>query len=219
LSLLKTLRIAITDISVVIKPAVCASLAGYFTLFSLTNLAIVCMFFKFPNLVALYVSRERQCFIFTSSVIIWLLHSFWRLDRKKEWKIPMCAWLHFEYVHIGLRMNSKFHTKWSLLLIHYVCFISLFDGCSVVLFKWSIFFRLLIPKFWPCFEFSYLIASMGLQLLGVLDLHALRSKKNLQNPVLVSLFVVGDRATIFSPSLVLNYNFHRSRCLWHGWRD
>jgi hypothetical protein len=119
LSLLKTLRIAITDISVVIKPAVCASLAGYFTLFSLTNLAIVCMFFKFPNLVALYVSRERQCFIFTSSVIIWLLHSFWRLDRKKEWKIPMCAWLHFEYVHIGLRMNSKFHTKWSLLLIYY----------------------------------------------------------------------------------------------------
>jgi hypothetical protein len=95
LSLLKTLRIAIRDISVVIMPAVCASLAGYFTLFSLTNLAIVCMFFKFPNLVALYFSRERQCFIFTSSVIIWRLHSFWRLDRKKKkWKIPHVCSVH-----------------------------------------------------------------------------------------------------------------------------
>ncbi|KAJ6717950.1 CASP-LIKE PROTEIN [Salix purpurea] len=41
---------------------------------------------------------------------------------------------------------------------------------------------------------------MGLQLLwsfglACLDLHALRSKKNLQNPVLVSLFVVGDWVT------------------------
>lgn len=45
--------------------------------------------------------------------------------------------------------------------------------------------------------FSYLIASMGLQVLwsfglACLDLHALRSKRNLQNPILVSLFVVGD---------------------------
>lgn len=49
-------------------------------------------------------------------------------------------------------------------------------------------------------SFCYLIASMGLQLLwsfglACLDLHALRSKKNLQNPVLVSLFVVGDWVT------------------------
>ncbi|KAJ4850302.1 hypothetical protein Tsubulata_025903 [Turnera subulata] len=48
--------------------------------------------------------------------------------------------------------------------------------------------------------FSYLIASMGLQVLwsfglACLDLHALRSKRNLQNPVLVSLFVVGDWVT------------------------
>jgi hypothetical protein len=114
----------------------------------------------------------------------------------------------------------EFEISYKVVSAAYILFfISLFDGCSVVLFKWSIFFRLLLPKFWLCFEFSYLIASMGLQLHGVLDLHALRSKKNLQNPVLVSLFVVGDRATIFSPSLVLNYNFHRSRCLWHGWRD
>ncbi|WRX12518.1 Casparian strip membrane protein domain - like 3 [Theobroma cacao] len=48
--------------------------------------------------------------------------------------------------------------------------------------------------------FSYLIASMGLQVLwsfglACLDLHALRSKRNLQNPILVSLFVVGDWVT------------------------
>ncbi|WCJ19678.1 CASP-like protein 5B2 [Euphorbia peplus] len=48
--------------------------------------------------------------------------------------------------------------------------------------------------------FCYLIASMGLQVLwsfglACLDLHALRSKRNLQNPVLVSLFVVGDWVT------------------------
>ena len=44
---------------------------------------------------------------------------------------------------------------------------------------------------------SYLIASMGLQLLwsfglACLDVYALRGKKDLQNPILVSLFVVGD---------------------------
>ncbi|KAL3585689.1 hypothetical protein D5086_012556 [Populus alba] len=44
-------------------------------------------------------------------------------------------------------------------------------------------------------SFCYLIASMGLQLLwsfglACLDIYALRRKKDLQNPVLVSLFVV-----------------------------
>ncbi|CAI0427278.1 unnamed protein product [Linum tenue] len=48
--------------------------------------------------------------------------------------------------------------------------------------------------------FCYLIASMGLQLLwsfglACLDIYALRRKKDLQNPVLVSLFVVGDWVT------------------------
>ncbi|XWS67119.1 hypothetical protein CRYUN_Cryun05aG0259500 [Craigia yunnanensis] len=45
--------------------------------------------------------------------------------------------------------------------------------------------------------FCYLIASMGLQLLwsfglACLDIYALRRKRDIQNPVLVSLFVVGD---------------------------
>lgn len=48
-----------------------------------------------------------------------------------------------------------------------------------------------------CSAFSYLIASMGLQVLwslglACLDAYALRIKRDLQNPVLVSLFVVGD---------------------------
>ncbi|KAK8928223.1 hypothetical protein KSP39_PZI017665 [Platanthera zijinensis] len=47
---------------------------------------------------------------------------------------------------------------------------------------------------------SYLVASMGLQTLwslglGCLDSYALRMKRNLHNPVLVSLFVVGDWVT------------------------
>ncbi|KAJ4774403.1 CASP-like protein [Rhynchospora pubera] len=48
--------------------------------------------------------------------------------------------------------------------------------------------------------FCYLIASMGLQLLwslglACLDIYALRTKRDLHNPVLVSLFVVGDWVT------------------------
>ncbi|KAJ9180669.1 hypothetical protein P3X46_008883 [Hevea brasiliensis] len=48
--------------------------------------------------------------------------------------------------------------------------------------------------------FSYLIKSMGLQALwsfglACLDIYALRRKRDLQNPVLVSLFVVEDWAT------------------------
>jgi hypothetical protein len=48
-----------------------------------------------------------------------------------------------------------------------------------------------------CFSFSYLIASMGLQVLwsfglACLDVYALTRKRDLQNPILVSLFVVGD---------------------------
>ncbi|XP_031484612.1 CASP-like protein 5B2 [Nymphaea colorata] len=48
--------------------------------------------------------------------------------------------------------------------------------------------------------FCYLIASMGLQVLwslglACLDAYALRIKRDLQNPVLVSLFVVGDWVT------------------------
>lgn len=52
---------------------------------------------------------------------------------------------------------------------------------------------MLISVLW----FSYLIASMGLQLLwslglACLDIYALWKKRDLQNPILVSLFVVGD---------------------------
>ncbi|XP_027071498.1 CASP-like protein 5B2 [Coffea eugenioides] len=48
--------------------------------------------------------------------------------------------------------------------------------------------------------FCYLIASMGLQVLwslglACLDVYALRIKRDLRNPVLVSLFVVGDWVT------------------------
>ncbi|XVE99622.1 hypothetical protein REPUB_Repub03eG0215800 [Reevesia pubescens] len=55
-------------------------------------------------------------------------------------------------------------------------------------------------EFFNSTAFCYLIASMGLQVLwsfglACLDFHALRSKTNLQNHVLVSLFVVGDWVT------------------------
>ncbi|KAI3801250.1 hypothetical protein L1987_29354 [Smallanthus sonchifolius] len=56
--------------------------------------------------------------------------------------------------------------------------------------------------FWyhSTFSANYLIASMGLQVLwsfglACLDVYALRIKKDLQNAVLVSLFVVGDWVT------------------------
>ncbi|XP_042476881.1 CASP-like protein 5B2 [Macadamia integrifolia] len=48
--------------------------------------------------------------------------------------------------------------------------------------------------------YCYLVVSMGLQVLwslglACLDLYALRMKRNLQNPLLLSLFVVGDWVT------------------------
>ncbi|XP_050386108.1 CASP-like protein 5B2 [Argentina anserina] len=54
--------------------------------------------------------------------------------------------------------------------------------------------------FYSSTAFCYLIASMGLEFLwsfglACLDFHALRSKRSLQSPVLVSLFVVGDWVT------------------------
>lgn len=56
------------------------------------------------------------------------------------------------------------------------------------------------PGFSNYTAFCYLIASMGLQVLwsfglACLDVYALRIKRDLQNPVLVSLFVVGDWVT------------------------
>ncbi|KAF7837494.1 CASP-like protein 5B3 [Senna tora] len=56
------------------------------------------------------------------------------------------------------------------------------------------------PSFFNFTAFCYLIASMGLQViwsfvLALLDAYALVRKKVLHNPVLVSLFVVGDWVT------------------------
>ncbi|KAF7807025.1 CASP-like protein 5B3 [Senna tora] len=56
------------------------------------------------------------------------------------------------------------------------------------------------PSFFNFTAFCYLIASMGLQviwsfMLALLDAYAWMRKKVLHNPVLVSLFVVGDWVT------------------------
>ncbi|XP_057423538.1 CASP-like protein 5B3 [Lotus japonicus] len=56
------------------------------------------------------------------------------------------------------------------------------------------------PSFFNFTAFCYLIASMGLQviwsfMLALLDAYALVKKKVLHNPLLVSLFVVGDWVT------------------------
>ncbi|XP_045827466.1 CASP-like protein 5B2 [Trifolium pratense] len=56
------------------------------------------------------------------------------------------------------------------------------------------------PGFSTITAFCYLTASMGLQVLwslglACLDIYALRRKRDLQNPILVSLFVVGDWVT------------------------
>ena len=61
--------------------------------------------------------------------------------------------------------------------------------------------------------FSYLIASMGLQVLwsfglACLDVYALRRKRDLQNPVLVSLFVVGDWVRFRFFNIAINPKFH-----------
>ncbi|KAG2727971.1 hypothetical protein I3760_01G183900 [Carya illinoinensis] len=69
--------------------------------------------------------------------------------------------------------------------------------------------------------FCYLIASMGLQViwsfvLAVLDAYSLVSKKVLHNPVLVSLFVVGDWVSLYETLTMLDC-FTCSRrvlCFW-----
>ncbi|KAK2432906.1 hypothetical protein P8452_30308 [Trifolium repens] len=64
----------------------------------------------------------------------------------------------------------------------------------------SITIMVTAPGFSSYTAFCYLTASMGLQVLwslglASLDIYALRKKRDLQNPILVSLFVVGDWVT------------------------
>ncbi|KAK9714179.1 hypothetical protein RND81_06G077200 [Saponaria officinalis] len=76
--------------------------------------------------------------------------------------------------------------------------------------------------------FCYLIASMGLQALwsfglACLDVYALRIKRDLQSPVLVSLFVVGDwvsatlslAAACSSAGIVVLYSHDLGFCKTH----
>ncbi|KAK4748239.1 hypothetical protein SAY87_014825 [Trapa incisa] len=70
---------------------------------------------------------------------------------------------------------------------------SVFAAASIVAMVTSV-------GFYRYTAFCFLIASMGLQVLwsfglACLDIYALRKKRDLQNPVLVSLFVVGDWVT------------------------
>lgn len=53
------------------------------------------------------------------------------------------------------------------------------------------------------YDFSFLVASMGLQLiwsfgLACLDVYAIRRKSDLRSPVLLSLFTVGDWVLMLS---------------------
>lgn len=71
------------------------------------------------------------------------------------------------------------------------CFLFLLPKLIVMFFSGNVTLAYLPPFF------SYLTASMGLQVLwsfglACLDIYALRKKRDLQNPILVSLFVVGD---------------------------
>lgn len=71
--------------------------------------------------------------------------------------------------------------------------------------NWLSYFLLILFS-----TFSYLIASMGLQVLwsfglACLDIYALRRKRDLTNPILVSLFVVGDWVIIRPLSSSFSY--------------
>lgn len=115
----------------------------------------------------------------------------------KEFSVHTAFWYDFTFfkclfvssnlVYVGFHLGMLQNFGWfSSIVMEHVC-----DFCVIS-----------ISLSWCCFDFfgfgfSYLIASMGLQLLwsfglACLDVYALRSKKDLQNPILVSLFVVGD---------------------------
>lgn len=61
-------------------------------------------------------------------------------------------------------------------------------------------------------DFSFLVASMGLQLiwsfgLACLDVYAIRRKSDLRSPILLSLFTVGDWVLILSSISLLQIQF------------
>lgn len=128
-------------------------------------------------------------------MVIQLQQSQLNLDYKIQWTFDNSAYIN---------RLTELHNF--LLSSHNSMLISIFFS---FMYFWYIFlavhhfFYVVVLQFWYVhIEFSYLIASMGLQLLwsfglACLDLHALRSKRNLQNPVLVSLFVVGDWVNLF----------------------
>ncbi|URD88734.1 CASP-like protein [Musa troglodytarum] len=69
--------------------------------------------------------------------------------------------------------------------------------------------------------FCYLIASMALQILWsfgllCLDLHALKFKRDLHNPLLVSLFVVGDWVSSFDAGNSYTHTCSRVLFCWCG---
>lgn len=100
--------------------------------------------------------------------------------------------------HLILRLQNTGCTTLTYQINYYSCFAS-YAGFTLSLPFFSRGKCTIYTRYFLC---SYLIASMGLQViwsfvLAVLDAYSLVRKKALHNPVLVSLFVVGDWVSLY----------------------
>jgi hypothetical protein len=140
----------------------CASLAGYFTLLSLTNLATVFMFFKLPNLVVCFQETptfhiHEHCNNMTSRFFL---------------KSLMCVWLHLNMCMLVQACVWNFIES-GLSCLYYASSYYLMD---LLLYGFSnpSFYILVLPQFWLCVLNSAIwLHQWGFSSFGVLDLRAL----------------------------------------------
>ena len=106
--------------------------------------------------------------------------SLWTIGRQ------MCSSFQLLYYFI---YRTLFHSAWWMAFVSSLLGVEI--GYTMHLFIYGLVFNCIVPNF------SYLIASMGLQALwslglGCLDCYALILRRDLQQAFLMSLFVVGD---------------------------
>ncbi|RVX13737.1 CASP-like protein 5B2 [Vitis vinifera] len=143
------------------------------------------MLFGGPGSMSGFVLRLGQCLFAASSIGMMVFASEVPINRT-FWKRnpPSRLSARSSVFKSANRVVSCSHIMLKAIILHHCSYIT-----GLILF---FFF----------FGFSYLIASMGLQILwsfalACVDMQALRLRRNLQHPVLLSLFVVGDWVTFF----------------------
>ncbi|MQL79271.1 hypothetical protein Taro_011702 [Colocasia esculenta] len=170
------------------------------SLFAAASIGVMISSTGFSNYTAFWYSFHFSAFFFSRSKFGSLEKKFDKLHAI-ELKVEKME-VELESRHLGdwfCANISNVVVEDSLKLLqtymHFVeCFIK--SNCIYIFFFFSF-----LNIYGYCQAVRYLIASMGLQVLwsmglACLDVYALRIKRDLHNPVSVSLFVVGDWVTV-----------------------